>query len=746
MAEATGNPTSGDALRNRAISLVTKGYYVFPASVVRHPDGTKDLRTVEWASTSTTDLDVVAEWFADGHGWTDVCIDCGKSGIVVVDLDVRPSGDGRDVWHELEKEREDEVGPASKAVTRETPSGGRHLYFRNDPREVIGSRNDAWPHVDVKGHGGMVFAYGYVPKPETLPLRPGWLSERVRVVGGAAGIASRPAAGAAGGILAPDQTPAGSGFILPSRTETRAFTRAQAEAFCSGAWLALEAAPRGAINERLNVAAATMSHFVPEFWSAQDVESWLVEGQRRAWVAAGGADDGDYGAAISTIRSGLGQTSDPWRAVLAADAPATFGGRLDPDGAPLPAGSQEMADAVERLHAEMLDLDGLARLPRPEPLIRDLLFRNTLASVTGAYGSLKTFVALDMALSIASGTAWHGHAVSRGDVWYLLAEGVAGLRRRVEAWQDEWARWHEGEALDLDGFRVLPRAVQAASGPEWSVLVELARRRRPALIVIDTKARFSVGLEENSASETALLVARVDELKAASGGTVLVVHHTGWSGDRMRGSSAWGGALDTDVLVEKTGSDREPRAAVKVVKQKDAEPLAPFELAARVVLLGMDAEGDEVTSLAFNQDPFADNDRYTVSAADQIAGALDIKEEKHPEVLADLVAVMENIAPSGAAFGASQADAKRLMVAGVGKDIHPAVRRRVRSGKLAGLRGYHEPEVRHAFQYAAAYGWLEPAESPSKFTIRDETSRETALAKWREDREAERAQEVDKTD
>ncbi len=549
---------------------------------------------------------------------------------------------------------------------------------------------------------------------------------------------SRPAASAS----AQDRTPGGSGFILPSetsRSERREFTRAQAEAFCSDAVMALRSAVHGDINDALNTAAAKMSHFVPAFWPEADVTGWLLGWQREAWVNAGRKDDGDYSAAKATIASGLAQTSDPWKAVLVPDAPGVFA-----DPAPVPAGD-ELDAAVAAMLGQMLDVDGLASLPTPEPVVKGLFYRGTLASITGAYGSLKTFVALDVALCVASGTAWHGHEVSAGKVWYLLAEGVSGLRRRVDAWRDEWARHHEGQQVGLEWFRVMPKAVQVKE-TAWDVLVEAARRERPALIVVDTKARHTAGYEENSASDTAMVVARVDALKEASGATVLVVHHTGWGGDRMRGSSAWGGALDTDVLVEKTGSDREPRAAVKVVKQKDAEPLAPFELAARVVLLGMDADGDEVTSLAFDQDPFADNDRYTVSAADQIAGALDIKEEKHPEVLADLVAVLENIAPSGAAFGASQADAKRVMVAGAGKDIHPAVRRRVRSGALAGLRGYHEVEVRQAFQYAAAYGWLEIAESPTKFTIRDESSREASLAKWREDREAERAQEVDKTD
>ncbi len=577
----------------------------------------------------------------------------------------------------------------------------------------------------------MVFAYGFVPKAADLPMRPGWLAERVKVVAGE-GRSERSENVLNGGMApadrgwnpGPSATPDPDGFSLPS--QQRAFTRSQAEAFCAGAWLALRDAPRGQINERLNTAAATFSHFVPAFWSATDVTAWLIEGQRQAWVGAGGADDRDYDAATATIRSGLGQTSDRWVGVLAADAPVAFGGPIVQD-APVPVG-EALDDAVAAMLGRFLSVDGLASLPPLEPLVKGLLFRNTLASITGAYGSLKTFVALDLALCVASGTAWHGRDVHRGDgvtkVWYLLAEGVSGLRDRVSAWRAEWAEHNEGLPLDLDGFRVLPAAVQVKTA-EWDVLVAAAAIERPELIVVDTKARFTAGFEENSNSETGVVVARLDALKVAAGGTVLVVHHTGWSGERMRGASSWGGALDTDLLVEKTGENAAPKAKITTAKQKDASEAAPFELQAKVVELGMDVDGELVTSLAFDAFPFD-----VVPAADQqIAGALDVRVEQHPEVLADLVAVMDSVAPSGSRFGRTQAEIRALML--LGGAVHPAVRRVASRGARAGQRGYERSAIHQAFVLAAAYGWLEPAETPSKFTIRSERGRSEALEDWR---------------
>ena len=595
------------------------------------------------------------------------------------------------------------------------PEGGTYRWWWSDGREIEGAPSlsdvaelpEAWLHLLCDRSEAPVAAVGSVPS-------------------------------------APAST---FGFTLPSdRGELRSFTMEQAQAFCADAVTALRTAGHGDINRLLNDAACVFSHFVPAFWSPDEVGAWLLGWQREAWVASGRADDRDYDAARATIASGFGQTSDRWVAQLVADAPGGFAPSFEEQIHSGTLGRPEggAVDPLDGLWCEFLDLDGLATLRPAEPLIKGLLYRETLTSITGAYGSLKTFVALDIALCVASGTTWHQREVRKGKVWYLLAEGVSGLRDRVSAWRDEWALWNDAETspLDLSGFRVLPRAVQVKDDTAWAMLCHLAARERPDLIVVDTKARFTAGYEENSASETGDVVARIDALKRLSGGTVLVVHHTGWSGDRMRGSSAWGGALDTDILVEKTGDDSAPRAVVKVVKQKDAEPLKPFELQTRKVDLGVDVDGEIVTSLAFDANPL---ETPGESAADFVTGALDLRVEKHSEALVDLVAVMESIAPADAQFGVTFVQVRDLMM--VGKtNLHPAVRGRVSRGAHAGQRGYWKVDLQQAWQYAAAYGWLVLAETPSKFKIIAEQNRAAELESWRQ-RTALRvaAEEADKT-
>ncbi|MFC8265391.1 AAA family ATPase [Streptomyces cinereoruber] len=235
---------------------------------------------------------------------------------------------------------------------------------------------------------------------------------------------------------------------------------------------------------------------------------------------------------------------------------------------PEPAGgltSEEHFEAcVAAMEGELLDTEGLDKIPQLRPLIGDLLHLNTLARVIGPSGTFKSFVLLDMCGHVGTGKPWHGHHVRQGTVVYLVAEGAEGIRKRVRAWEQ-----HHG--LRMDNVRFLPRPVQAMS-PEWDVLTEVMRRISPALIVVDTQARVTVGIEENSNTEMGRVVHRLDQLRDATGACVSLVHHTGHVGEHGRGASAVKGALHSELKIERKG-DRLSNfvLSVKSGKQKDEE-------------------------------------------------------------------------------------------------------------------------------------------------------------------------------
>jgi hypothetical protein len=230
---------------------------------------------------------------------------------------------------------------------------------------------------------------------------------------------------------------------------------------------------------------------------------------------------------------------------------------------------------VERLRAGLLDTASLRALPAPTPLVDGLLFRDTLAMLYGGSGVGKSFLALDVALHVAAGAWWHRRSVAAGPVLYIVAEGGMGFGRRVEAWER-----HNG--LHADKLPVLwyPHALNLFEVVWVAALVEVISELMPALIIIDTFARCSLGAEENSARDIGRMVSHLDTIRRVAGSCVWLVHHSGKNtAAGARGSSALRGAMDTEL--EAVGDAR--RFDLHTRKQKDAPEIGPIPLGLRHV-------------------------------------------------------------------------------------------------------------------------------------------------------------------
>ena len=216
----------------------------------------------------------------------------------------------------------------------------------------------------------------------------------------------------------------------------------------------------------------------------------------------------------------------------------------------------------------VLDYRDLQDLEDPEWLIEGVIPTGAGGSrglLYGKWGSGKSFVALDMAHAVATGTSWHGRPVKRKRVAYVAAEGAFGIKRRASA----WARHHGFEALPriqyvLDGVNLMSIA-------NVDLLLETLRETAPvypALVVIDTLANSMPGGDENLTKDINLMMEGVGRIQAVTRGAVMLVHHQGYSEDnRARGSSSLPSHMDFIASVEKTGQ----HIAVKCKKQKDAE-------------------------------------------------------------------------------------------------------------------------------------------------------------------------------
>lgn len=216
-------------------------------------------------------------------------------------------------------------------------------------------------------------------------------------------------------------------------------------------------------------------------------------------------------------------------------------------------------------HEQLLSVSDLGNLPPVEPLVDGLLYRNTLAQLSGPPGSYKSFISVDLSCALASGQGnFAGHQIpKREKVIYVAAEGANGLRARILSWCQR-----EGVAPSkLDGWlHILPIPIQLGVISDVSDAVSMARLIDAGLLVLDTRARCTLGLEENSATEQGQAVEYADHIRAKANCTVWGIHHTGRNGVTPRGSTAWDGGVWTDLRLK---SD-EDTVHITVEKHKDA--------------------------------------------------------------------------------------------------------------------------------------------------------------------------------
>src|SRR5690349_20858568 len=101
--------------------------------------------------------------------------------------------------------------------------------------------------------------------------------------------------------------------------------------------------------------------------------------------------------------------------------------------------SKQQADSVKTPSPvvpefRIYSVDQLFELPEPEWLVDRMLTTNSLAVLFGP-GSAKSFAAVGIALSIATGHQWASKPVKKGRVIYVVGEGVGGIKKRVAAWK-----------------------------------------------------------------------------------------------------------------------------------------------------------------------------------------------------------------------------------------------------------------------------------------------------------------------
>lgn len=156
-------------------------------------------------------------------------------------------------------------------------------------------------------------------------------------------------------------------------------------------------------------------------------------------------------------------------------------------------------------------------------LVEELWTEQAVGFLCGSPKSSKTWLALDLALSVASRTAALGayDVAASGTVLLFAAEDApAMVRSRLAGMARQ-----RGLSLDeLPIHLVLQRSLRLESEKDQARLQATVARYRPKLLVLDPFVRLT-SIDENSSLEVSAVLAYLRALQTEHGNAILIVHH-----------------------------------------------------------------------------------------------------------------------------------------------------------------------------------------------------------------------------
>lgn len=525
------------------MAYAAAGIPVFPCVV-----NDKNPATANGFHDATTNVDQINRWWQQADYNLAICPE--DAGWAVVDIDVGEGKEGAATWAVLEAEH----GASTTRVIR-TPRGGQHLYFAGSlPASQGDLKKGLGPGVDTRGVGSYVLVPPSIVNGKAYEVQhdraigelPDWIAARVHRQS------------------APDVTPVAhfdAGAVTARARDLLTHLVRNGDVAIEG---------RGGDTRTFNLACELLDlgcspeqarALLEEIWNPHCQPPWSHE---------------ELCVKIENASSYKQNEDGIWAVAPAAE---TFKGpALD---TALAESTQRERDLRSRFHME--DEDEQEQGADPSWLVKELLPESSTVLLVGPSGSYKSFIALELALSISTGTTTFGSSpLHVGPTFYAAAEGRANIKKaRRRAWKaargvDVTPAFYVGAAPML----ALPEEVQQFGD-------EIKRRcegRVPRLIVLDTVAKIMAGLNENDAQDAGRFIRFCDSLlEAFPGVTVIAVHHTGKDETRgARGSSAFLAGFDTVLEVKA----HKPTKAVEVwvKKHKDAEERSePFTFEGKAV-------------------------------------------------------------------------------------------------------------------------------------------------------------------
>lgn len=465
-------------------------------------------------------------------------IDCGNSGLFVIDDDRGKNPEAVNSLLVLELE----YGPLPETFTVRTKSDGYHYYYRGFGRNSAG--NKLGPGLDTRGAGGFVVApcspgYSVV---KDLPVAdvPDWVI----------GLVGRPS---------------------PKKERTD---------------------PENVILDTPEDIARAASYL-------QSAEP-AVEGNH--------GDDTTYKTACMVRDFGISEEkcfelmlnwnercSPPWdpkdlevKVANAYEYAENSLGALSPDTV-----FAEFIEPETEPRFKLLRSADIAKLPDLQWRVKGIITTRGLFQVYGVTTSGKSFLMLEMLAAIAEGRDWFGYKTKPTTVLYICLEGEYALKNRIAAWEKHHARQ-------------MPDNFLALAQP-WSIIkkediIDLAKLvPKGSVIVIDTQNRAAPGINESASEDMGALLEGAKMLERLIEGAVGLVAHPGK--DLSKGSRGHSSQIPTmDAVIEVTRDKKGEIRQWTAVKVKDGRDGQSDQFGLGIIELGIDEDGDPITSCAIDYD------------------------------------------------------------------------------------------------------------------------------------------------